>query len=270
MIAAVAGLVPALAFLLLYIVCRRHDRRMLRNGGFLTAAILFGAAAAVSLLTAVVPGFGFIVGLAVLLVPLALIALGIALLVNGVQMLRREGRSLGNLLSLVAGVLVFVLPTTAIVVFAVATSGRQNAVETVSVAAVVLLVFLCVYVALAFVAFVAFAVYSVVYGRMRFRETPDAIVVLGSGLIRGEVPPLLRSRLDRALVLYRSEVAAGRRPALIPSGGQGTTNRGARARRWPGTCSPTVRTPRTCCPRPRLGPPGRTCASRARCRRRPG
>ncbi|MBF4584039.1 YdcF family protein [Curtobacterium sp. VKM Ac-2865] len=192
---------------------------MLRNGVFLTAAVLFGAAAVVSILTAVVPGFGVVVGLVVLLVPLAVIALGVALIVNGVQMLRREGRSLGNLLSLVAGVLVFVLPTVAVVVFAIATDGQQTAVGSVAVSAVVLLVFLCVYVALAFV---AFAVYSVVYGRMRFREAPDAIVVLGSGLVRGEVPPLLRSRLDRGLALYRSEVAAGRRPVLIPSGGQGS------------------------------------------------
>lgn len=219
MIAAAAGLVPALVFLLLYVLCRRHDRRMLRNGVFLTAAVLFGAAAVVSILTAVVPGFGVVVGLVVLLVPLAVIALGVALIVNGVQMLRREGRSLGNLLSLVAGVLVFVLPTVAVVVFAIATDGQQTAVGSVAVSAVVLLVFLCVYVALAFV---AFAVYSVVYGRMRFREAPDAIVVLGSGLVRGEVPPLLRSRLDRGLALYRSEVAAGRRPVLIPSGGQGS------------------------------------------------
>jgi len=210
--------VPALAFLLLYVLCRRHDPRMLRNGVFLTAAILFGAATAVSVLTAVVPGLGVLVGLVVLLVPLAVIALGVALIVNGVQMLRREGRSLGNLLSLVAGVLVFVLPTVAIVLFALSTGPDQTPIGTVTVAAVVLLVFLCVYVALAFV---AFTVYSIVYGRMRFRVAPDAIVVLGSGLIRGQVPPLLRSRLDRALALYRSEVAAGRHPVLIPSGGQG-------------------------------------------------
>ena len=46
--------------------------------------------------------------------------------------------------------------------------------------------------------------------------------MLGSGLIRGEVPPLLRSRLDRALAIYRSVPTGGRRrPLLIPSGGQG-------------------------------------------------
>jgi uncharacterized SAM-binding protein YcdF (DUF218 family) len=218
-IAAGAGLVPALAFLVLYVLCRRHDPRMLRNGVFLTAAILFGVAAVVSILTELVPGFGVVVGLVVLLVPLAVVALGVALIANGVQMSRREGRSLGNMLSLVTGVLVFVLPTVAVVLFVVSMRSDDTASTPVIVAAIVLLVFLCVYVALAFV---AFAVYSIVYGRMRFRTAPDAIVVLGSGLVRGQVPPLLRSRLDRALALYRAEVAAGRHPVLIPSGGQGT------------------------------------------------
>lgn len=98
------------------------------------------------------------------------------------------------------------------------TTRHANLLTAIGVAFAVVVVFVSMYFA---VSFVAFGSYSIVYGRMRHRVTPDAIVVLGSGLVRGEVPPLLRSRLDRALTLYRSERDAGRTPALIPSGGQG-------------------------------------------------
>ncbi|SBN61942.1 Uncharacterized SAM-binding protein YcdF, DUF218 family [Curtobacterium sp. 9128] len=214
------GAAPVFAalFLFLYVICRRHDPRMLRNGVFLTGAAFFAMVTVVSVLSAVVPGFGVAVGLALLLIPVAVVALGIALIANGVQMLRAEGHSLGNLLSLVAGVLVFVLPAVAITLFALSTGPRTTTWNVVGVAVAVLMVFVCGYFA---VAFVAFAVYSIVYGRIRHRIEPAAVVVLGSGLIRGEVPPLLRSRLDRGLALYRAERAAGRHPALIPSGGQG-------------------------------------------------
>ena len=45
-------------------------------------------------------------------------------------------------------------------------------------------------------------------------------MILGSQIINGKVPPLLRSRLDKALEVYRAS-PAGSAPLLIPSGGQG-------------------------------------------------
>ncbi|WP_232832780.1 YdcF family protein [Curtobacterium sp. YC1] len=208
----------ALLFLVLYLVGRRRDPRMLRNGVFLTAALLFGLATVAALLTAVVPGFGVLVAVVLLLVPLAVVVLGVALIANGFQMLRAEGRSLGNLLSLAAGVAVFVLPAVAIALFVSGSGTGFTLWDGTRIALAVLLVFVCGYFALSLL---AFAVYSVVYGRTRHGVVPDAIVVLGSGLVHGEVPPLLRSRLDRALTVYRAERDAGRRPLLIPSGGQG-------------------------------------------------
>ena len=71
------------------------------------------------------------------------------------------------------------------------------------------------------VVFVAFLVYSVVYGRMQHRVQPAALVILGSRVIDGRVPPLLASRLDRALQLYRKQAATGPAPLLIPTGGKG-------------------------------------------------
>lgn len=69
------------------------------------------------------------------------------------------------------------------------------------------------------VVFLIFVTYAVVYGRTRHKVEPAAVVILGSQLIEGRVPPLLRARLDRALEIYRQ--ASEPKPLLIPSGGQG-------------------------------------------------
>ncbi|RDH95539.1 uncharacterized SAM-binding protein YcdF (DUF218 family) [Curtobacterium sp. AG1037] len=121
-------------------------------------------------------------------------------------------RSLGNQLSLLAGIAVFALPVAAVLL--VVWFGLVG----LSVAALLGLVS-----ASASAAFVSFAVYSVVYGRMRHGLSPTAVVVHGAGLRRdGTVTPLLRGRLDRALRVYRGERDRGNRPLLVPSGGQGS------------------------------------------------
>jgi uncharacterized SAM-binding protein YcdF (DUF218 family) len=218
MIVGVAFLALAVVFAVLYAIARHRDTRMIRNGVFLTAAVLLAVIGVLALLASAVPGVGTVLGFLVLLVPVAIIVLGVALIGNGITMLRLEGRSLGNLLSLVAGVLVLVLPALSVALVFVNTTRHASVLTAIGVAFAVVVVFVSTYFA---VSFVAFGFYSVVYARMRHRVTPDTIVVLGSGLIRGEVPPLLRSRLDRALTLYHSERDAGRSPALVPSGGQG-------------------------------------------------
>ncbi|KQO63446.1 YdcF family protein [Curtobacterium sp. Leaf261] len=218
MFVGIAMLVLAAVFAALYLLARHRDRRMLRNGVFLTAAVLLAMLGVLTVLAALLPGVGVVVSGLLLLVPLVILVLGIALIGNGVTMLRLEGRSLGNLLSLVLGVLVLVLPALAATLILVNTSERAGFLTALGSAVAVVIVFVSTYFAFAFV---AFGFYSIVYGRMRHRKAPDAIVVLGSGLVRGEVPPLLRSRLDRAMTVYRSEKDAGRSPVLIPSGGQG-------------------------------------------------
>lgn len=58
------------------------------------------------------------------------------------------------------------------------------------------------------------------------RKRVDYIVVLGSGLIDGKVPPLLAGRVDAALrYAARQKRKTGREPCLIMSGGQGRMSR---------------------------------------------
>lgn len=207
-------------FGVLYIAGRRHDARMLRNGIFLVAMFASAALALLLGLALSVPAIAVIISLLVaLLIPLAGFILAVVLIVNGVQMMRLEGRSISNLLSFMAGFLLLLVP--AALVGGVALASDMKATDPAFIALFILELLLFLVPSYFAVSFVTFTVYSIVYSRTRHRMVPDAIVVLGSGLIRGQVPPLLRSRLDRALQSYAAERAMGRVPLLIPSGGQG-------------------------------------------------
>jgi uncharacterized SAM-binding protein YcdF (DUF218 family) len=194
----------------LYVVSRNRDRRLLRNGVLLVGAAWFLVTGVLGLLAPVVPGLGLLVLLLVALAPAAVLVLAGFAIVNGVQVIRAEGLSLATSLSLLAGVALLVLPVVGLLLVL--------ARDPWSLGAAAVLFFLCSY---AGVVFVAFLVYSVVYGRTDFQGRPAALVVLGSRIIDGRVPPLLASRLDRALELYRAQAATGPAPLLIPTGGKG-------------------------------------------------
>lgn len=59
---------------------------------------------------------------------------------------------------------------------------------------------------------------SLLYRWRPSRTVPEAIIVLGAGLINGKVPPLLAGRLQRAIEVHRHHAE---RPLIITSGGQG-------------------------------------------------
>ncbi|MBV1779446.1 YdcF family protein [Paeniglutamicibacter sp. ABSL32-1] len=199
--------IPALLLFALYFLLRRRDRRMLRNGVVLVAACYLALIEIGNLLSRWVPGMSYVFLVVLALAPLAILALAATLLRNGAVMLKSEGRRLGNLLSLVAGLLLVALPPLALLLVLT--------MSPLGIGLAALLFFLCSYFGVVFVVFLA---YAVVYGRMPFKESPQGIVVLGSRLVDGGVPPLLRSRLDKALEIYHRTTP---RPLLIPSGGQG-------------------------------------------------
>lgn len=55
----------------------------------------------------------------------------------------------------------------------------------------------------------------------RPRRNQDFIIVLGSGLINDKVPPLLASRINKAIDFYWKQAAVSFPPTIIFSGGQG-------------------------------------------------
>lgn len=138
---------------------------------------------------------------------------GLALLTNGITVTRREGVRPTTMTPVLLGLGLLVLPVAAVLAL-----RRGPAVPhwlmLVAATATLVGVYLLAHL-------LAFAVHAFVYGRLADEPGADAIVVLGCGLNRNRVTPLLAARLDRALRVHRAETAGGRAPILITSGGKG-------------------------------------------------
>ncbi|GAA2861934.1 YdcF family protein [Paenarthrobacter ilicis] len=204
MLTLVLGLLFAGVFLASY----QSDRRRLRNGVLLLVAAWFLLQALLEFLIGLNPWFEWL-NLVVVVVPVVSIFVFAGFLIaNGATMVRREGPGVSSFLPIAVGLAVFLAPVVA-VLFVL--SGQPALAGLAALA-----FFLCAYLGCAFVVFLG---YALVYSRMRFTPNPAAVIVLGSGLIDGQVPPLLAARLNKALEIY--DGAAPARPLLVPSGGQG-------------------------------------------------
>jgi len=189
-------LVLVAAFLVLFALVVRTEPRRWRTGVLLLGA-LWAATTAVGASPLVLPWVGAML-------------LGLLFLGTGLRVVRPEGRSRTNGLSLVLGVAMVTATVLAIWLF----PPSPTLLGVVGV--VVLLLPGCPGLVL-----VAYALYCLAYGRRRPRPAPAAIIVLGSGLVNGTVPTLLAHRLDAARAAWHDERAIGHEPLLVPSGGQG-------------------------------------------------
>lgn len=148
-----------------------------------------------------------------LLVALGPFVVASYLVLNGITMARRESIRLGNLLSLLVGIIMFALFGLVVV------RTLRSQYEALDVFTTIV-VLLSGYISFLLVSYVS---YAFVYGRITALRDADFVVVLGSGLLGGDrVPPLLASRLERGRQLHQA-LAARRAtsPMLIVSGGQG-------------------------------------------------
>ncbi|MFI7890771.1 YdcF family protein [Streptomyces sp. CACIS-1.16CA] len=203
---------PAALLFLVFCVSVLRERRKFSNAVVLGLAALCALSALLyHLVSSESPSVPYVVGALVALGAVALLVLVCFLFLNGVRMLRKEGRSPSNLLSLLAALailgVVALLVTAAVlrtpVLIGVATAAGG----------------LAVYFSFLFMCFVC---YAFLYGRLRVRRKADFVVVLGSGLIGGStVPPLLASRLKRGQAVHARLAKRGASPVLITSGGQG-------------------------------------------------
>lgn len=141
----------------------------------------------------------------------------IFLLVNGVTMVRKEQRSLGNLLSLLLGITFLTLPFALPIVMSGLTRFAEEGYISPNFADDFLIYTFGVALYIGF-CFFAYMLASFLYRKVPGGLSADYVVVLGSGLIGTRVPPLLASRLDKGI-----EIANVQNPpaTIIPSGGQG-------------------------------------------------
>ena len=154
--------------------------------------------------------FAFLIG--ILIVPFFLIF-------NGIVTIRREGRHLSQMLSLLFGLAI--LAGEAIVWMGldryIRTGGKDLLIPR-AFFPVVCSVFCAsvIYVSLSFLLFMIYVVFLQIIPR---KKDFDYVIIHGSGLLNGErVSKLLRDRLDKAVEIYRSDPSP---TILIPSGGQG-------------------------------------------------
>lgn len=208
-------LIFAAVLLAIFLVRLRREPRRIVNGLYLLLGLAFGA---LWLLTLTDRGTQrAVAALLVPAAPLFAVVIAVFLLANGWLLLRREGVQPANALSLAAGLAVLALVggVSAALARVVADTGADEAWLVLAAGSAVLAAGYLGF------AFTVFLLYSVVYGRIPQRTGHTAIVVLGAGVPRGRVPPLLAARLDRAVELYRRELAAGAHPLVVASGGQG-------------------------------------------------
>ena len=218
------ALVLAVVVFVVFLAGVLREPRSFGNAVLLGLALALGALGFAERLAGA-PGRPAHLLLALLLLAVALgpFLVGCFLVANGVTMIRRESLRPPNLLSLLAGVAVF------LVIGLDIAAERAEDVQLSLFATVATLVF--GYVSFLFVSYV---LYAFGYGLLARTGGADFVVVLGSGLRPdGGVPPLLANRLERGrqvwAVLDRQEGLDRRadefKPMLIVSGGKGDDER---------------------------------------------
>jgi len=190
-------LVPATIFLFFFL----NDRRRLINAYLFS--ISFGIFLLISALLLVVrTELWFNQKVAIIIFSVLAILVLLSIIFSTVFLLF-EGKRLANLLSLLYGI--FIIGALALH-FLPHFPGKDLLIYPIDFA-----LFYSTFLYLSHVLYGTFCNY------LPIRKEPDAIIVLGSGLIGDKVPPLLAQRLTKAKTIY--EQFEGRK--LIVSGGQG-------------------------------------------------
>ncbi|MFL6110493.1 MAG: YdcF family protein [Catenulispora sp.] len=192
-----------------------RDPRRFRNAVYLGLTLVFLALGLlVGLSRSSGPGRELAVVAVAVLPTLGLAALVTFLILNGMTMLRKEGRTVANLLSLLCGI--GIVGLVGLLVVAVVT--RHHVVTELAAAAMLVVCYI------AFL-FFCYLTYAFVYRRMPIPRAADFIVVLGAGLMGGRrISPLLASRLQRGHAVF-ALLDESNAPMLIVSGGKGTDER---------------------------------------------
>ena len=145
-----------------------------------------------------------------LLVTAALFLVPVLLIVNGIQMIRRESLCAAHVLSLALGIFVGAGEIAAVVyVLGLAQNGEPHPWMLLFIATIFYFSFLVL----------SFVLYSVFIQILPHRMDFNYVIIHGCGLADGERPTkLLSNRIDKAIRIYESCAV---KPVIIPSGGQG-------------------------------------------------
>ena len=150
-----------------------------------------------------------------ILLPILIFLGGIFLIYNGLILLKREGRSKANYLSMLLGIVILLF--FALMSFRL---GDRNELFYTNHFLNILFAFIAYSYFIFGFAFVGFMLYSILYLFIPKKKHYDFIIIHGAGLLGGEkVTPLLKRRIDKAVEAYHK--SKNPRIKIIASGGQG-------------------------------------------------
>lgn len=142
------------------------------------------------------------------------LAFGTFLIISGIKVIRKEGLNLTHLLPVGFGL--FSIGYVILYIWDLTDFNDE------SISSIFFDCFLKFILATAlYIPFMVFAyfLYSFVYKKIRSKQKPDYIIVLGASLIQNRVSPLLAARLDKGIELYHQY---GNTSKFVVSGGQGS------------------------------------------------
>lgn len=147
----------------------------------------------------------------IVMIPFGVVALMFGLFLNARILMKREGKRFTNCLTLIAalGILFFML-------LPIINPASLFSPHFQPIFAGISLITLYFFIHLS-----NFLSAYFLYQFNRPRCNQDFIIVLGSGLINDKVPPLLASRIHKAIDFYWKQAAVNTPPTIIFSGGQG-------------------------------------------------
>ena len=147
-----------------------------------------------------------------------LLIFSIALIISNIQLIRKEGKRFVNILGIILAILL-IGGEAIIFYYDFYASGSLLQVEIhqciTQIMASIFLYFECM--------LIGTIIANAITSKIKVPRDIDVIIILGCGIRKDGTPtPLLQGRADRALQIYKDQVArTGKAPLLVPSGGQG-------------------------------------------------
>ncbi|MBU3107906.1 YdcF family protein [Clostridium gasigenes] len=208
--------ITTIVTLIIFLVSFLIDKRRLINGflfnTFLTSLFMTITYFAFKTQNPVLIGFVLIIVIVLGIVLLfAIYALIVGLLINAKIVIKKEGRSIPNLLTLFLAIGLIGIVIWSAIRPERFFSGEANAILS------------CVYLIWVYycIDIFNFLVASLIYQFNKPKLNQDFVIVLGCGLNKDKVTPLLASRIDKSIEFYKKQAQVTTPPKIIFSGGKG-------------------------------------------------
>lgn len=144
-------------------------------------------------------------------IPLLYITVTITMVTSGVKLMKREGVTLSHGLSFMMGL--GILVSSLVFPFI----QRKTSSNWILIPTEFFLTSFAYFV----IGFIIFSVAALAYTFAFERKNKNFLIVLGCGLNKDKVTPILAARVDKAIEFYNKQKEKGQEPIIIMSGGQG-------------------------------------------------